>query len=152
MWCYLEKRSNVHLCTFNMNRQPMQKALMANILALTEAKDCPINGFILVDSRTPANEVGCQTAAWKRCFEGKEVYIKILPGLPLDATPLQRVTANNRVGGSTLIFLPREGICVRDVTYDPPNLGILTCVTIGVGKTQSIMWIGAYVPCCKGLA
>jgi hypothetical protein len=146
MWCFLEKRGNVYLCTFSVNGHPMRKALMANIFALTEAKDCPIYGFILVDSRTPANEVGYQTAAWKQCFEGKEVYIKILPGRPLDATPLQRVTERDRVGGSTLIFFPRKGICVSDGTYNLANLGILTCVPIGVGRTHSIMW----VPCCKG--
>jgi hypothetical protein len=35
---------------------------------------------------------------------------------------------------------------VRTITYDPANLGILTCVTIGIGPTDSVLWIAAYIP------
>jgi hypothetical protein len=47
------------------------------------------------------------------------------------------------VGGSTLFLFPRPDVRVREVTYDPANLGILTCVTIG-------QRIAVYIPYKEG--
>jgi hypothetical protein len=60
------------------------------------------------------------------------------------------INGRSLVGGSTLLFFPRPGLRVRDVTYDPANLGILTGVTIGIGPTDSVLWIAAYIPCKGG--
>jgi hypothetical protein len=35
---------------------------------------------------------------------------------------------------------------VRTVTYDPALLDILTCVTIGIGPTDLVLWIAVYIP------
>jgi hypothetical protein len=37
-------------------------------------------------------------------------------------------------------------VIVRNVTYDPAELGILNCVTIGLGPTYSVLWIAACIP------
>jgi hypothetical protein len=63
MWCYLTKRGNLHLCTFNVNGHPMAKELQQHILGLSMVPDCPIDGFILVDTRTHAKQVGHQISS-----------------------------------------------------------------------------------------
>ena len=146
MWCYIQKRGNLHLCTINVNGMPMRLELQQEILQMVNGKDCPIDGIILIDTRTSEAQLGFQTRAWQKVFEGKELYIRVLAGKALEDIPSHLVRACNLVGGSTLLFFPRPGLRVREVTYDPAKLGILTCVTIGIGPTDSILWLGVYVP------
>jgi hypothetical protein len=108
---------------------------------------CPIDGFVLIDTRTPEEQVGFQTREWQAVFGEKELVIRVLPGKHKDEGGRKpKINGRSLVGGSTLLFFPRPGLRVRDVTYDPANLGILTCVTIGIGPTDSVLWIAAYNP------
>jgi hypothetical protein len=147
MWCYLQRRGNLHLCTINVNGKPVGKELQQQILSLSQLRDCSIDGFILVDTRTAVKQVPFQTASWRKVFATTEIVIKILPATPMVGTDPDKARHWEMVGGSTILFLPRPGICIRgEPSYDPAKLGVYTCVTIGVGPTDSVLWIGAYVP------
>jgi hypothetical protein len=68
MWCYLRRKENLHLCTINVNGKPVGKELQQQILSLSQLRDCPIDGFILVDTRTAVKQVPFQTASWRKVF------------------------------------------------------------------------------------
>jgi hypothetical protein len=57
MWCYLQRRGNLYLCTINVNGKPVRKELQQQILSLSKLRDCPIDGFILVDTRTAVKQI-----------------------------------------------------------------------------------------------
>jgi hypothetical protein len=147
MWCYLQRKENLHLCTINVNGKPVGKELQQQILSLSQLRDCPIDGFILVDTHTAVKQISFQTASWRKVFATTEIVIKILPATPMVGTGPDKARHWEMVGGSTILFLPRPGICIRgEPSYDPGKLGVYTCVTIGVGPTDSVLWIGAYIP------
>jgi hypothetical protein len=147
MWCYLQKKENLHLYTINVNGKPVGKELQQQILSLSQLRDCPIDGFILVDTRTAVKQIPFQTASWRKVFATTEIVIKILPATPMVGTDPEKARHWKMVGGSTILFLPRPGICIRgEPSYEPAKLGVYTCVTIGVGPTDSVLWIGAYIP------
>jgi hypothetical protein len=149
MWCHLTKRGNLNLCTINVNGKPMGWELQRLLLQLSNGSDCPIDGFVLIDTRTPEEQVGFQTREWQAVFGEKELVIRVLSGKHKDEGE-RKINGQSLVGGSTLLFFPRPGLRVRDVTYDPANLGILTCVIISIGPTDSVLWIAAYIPCKGG--
>jgi hypothetical protein len=147
MWCYIEKKGNLNLCTIDVNSNPMGSLLQVQLNELVTEKDCPIDGIVLVDTRTPEDQVGFQSRAWQTAFGDKKIFIRILVGQSnCDRQGGKKVHGRSLVGGSTLLFFPRPDLRVLTITYDPANLGILTCVTIGIGPTDSILWIAAYIP------
>jgi hypothetical protein len=109
------------------------------------APNCPIDGFILMDTRTPAKQVEHQIASWRNVFS-TELFIRVLSAKLMMGTDPEPAWYSKLVGGSTLLFLPKPWLCVRKVTYDPADLGILTFITLGVGPTDSLLSIGAYTP------
>jgi hypothetical protein len=54
MWCHLTKRGNLNLCIINVNGKPMGWELQRLLLQLSNGSDCPIDGFVLIDTRTRA--------------------------------------------------------------------------------------------------
>jgi hypothetical protein len=124
----------------------MAKELQQQFLGLSIAPDCPIDGFILVEMRTPAKQVGHQISSLRNVFASTELFIRVLPAKPMVGTDPETAQYSKLVGGSTLLFLLKPGLCVRNVTYDPVDLGIRAYVTIGVGPTDSLLWIGVYTP------
>jgi hypothetical protein len=140
MWCYLQQRGNLYLCTINVNGKPVGKELQQQILRLSQLSDCPIDDFILVDTRTAVKQMPFQMSSWRKVFATTEIVIKILPAMPMVGTDPDKARHWKMVGGSTLIFLPRPGIYIRgEPTYDPAKLGIYMCVAIGVGPTKSVL-------------
>jgi hypothetical protein len=63
MWCYLKKKGNLNLCTINVNGNPMGRLFQVLLNELVTGKDCPIDGIVLVDTRTPEDQVGFQSRA-----------------------------------------------------------------------------------------
>jgi hypothetical protein len=51
MWCYLQKKGNLNLCTINVNGRHMLEALHLQLLQLIKGNDCPIDGIVLIDTR-----------------------------------------------------------------------------------------------------
>jgi hypothetical protein len=96
------------------------------LLQLATRTDCPIDGFVLIDTRTPEEQVGFQTREWQAVFGEKELVIRVLSGKHSEGGRKAKINGRSLVGGSTLLFFPRPGLRVRDVTYDPANLEILT--------------------------
>jgi hypothetical protein len=93
------------------------------------------------------NPATMQSRAWQTVFGDKEIFIRILAGQSnCDIQGGKKVHGRSLVGGLTLLLFPRPDLRVRTITYDPANLGILTCVTIGIGPTDSVLWIAAYIP------
>jgi hypothetical protein len=80
MWCYLTKKGNLNLCTINVNGKPMGWELQRLLLQLANEADCPIDGFVLIDTRTPEDQVGFQTREWQAVFGEKELVIRVLSG------------------------------------------------------------------------
>jgi hypothetical protein len=80
MWCYLTKTGNLNLCTINVNGKPMGWELQRLLLQLSNGSDCPIDGFVLIDTRTPEEQVGFQTREWQAVFGEKELVIRVLSG------------------------------------------------------------------------
>jgi hypothetical protein len=122
---------------------PLQQLLKE----LETGNDCPIDGIVLIDTRPPEDQVGYQTWAWQTAFGDQETFIRILASQSnCDRMLEKKIHGRSLVGGSTLLFFPRPDLRVRTVNYDPTLLGILTCVIIGIGPTDSVLWIAAYIP------
>jgi hypothetical protein len=147
MWCYLQKKGNLNLCTINVNGNTMGLLLQEPLKKLGTRKDCLIDGIVLVDTRTPEDQVRYQSRAWQAAFWDQETFSRILAGQSnCDRKLEKKVHGRIVVSGSTLLFFPRPDLRVRTITYDPANLGILTCVTIWIGQTDSVLWIAVYTP------
>jgi hypothetical protein len=122
MWCHLTKKGNLNLCTINVNEKPMGWELQGLLLQLSAGSDCPIDGFVLIDTRTPEEQVGFQTREWQAFFGDKELVIRVLSGKHKDEGRRKpKINGQSLVGGSTLLFFPRPGLRVRTLPMTRPT-------------------------------
>ena len=150
-WLWLEtpKKAPAHnlglLCLNQDGRWRNINGLTKMICYLADHGAKSIDGVILNDTGVPHSKVTLLTAQYKKAFKGRNFYVEVLPAQP----PCGREGSEDPVdfvGGATVIVFCKPGLEVVDVHQDPGQFGILTKVTLRVGRQHTIQWLGAYVP------
>lgn len=135
----------LNLLVFNSDGNHSNPSLISSMVSRQACEK--LHGLLMTDTRTPPSQVAHVKRAWELAFRDLNVIVEVLPGRPpADHTDLDDCSRNELVGGSTVCIFPTKYVTLRHVGYDPGRFGIVTRVTLGLGKTDSTVWMGVYVP------
>jgi hypothetical protein len=143
-------KRNVGLVLYNVNGKAECEKVRNEVFKIVEGPVRP-HGVILVDPRVASSRVAEVEAFWKARFQGRNVIVTILASVPPDGCSVEKaMKRSSLVGGSILLFFPTPGVKLISTEYDPSGLGIVTRVTIGIGRFKRLQWLGVYVPSGSG--
>ena len=143
---HIKDGANLFLMTSNANGKARSLDYMDVLVSYFKGPRKP-HGIICTDTGIRREEATLHKKELEDRLAGMGVIVRVLPAKPPIWLEDDRPTHAQLVGGSTLIFVPRPNIKLRSVHYDPGEFGTITKATLTIGKSYTITWIGAYIPC-----
>jgi hypothetical protein len=137
---------NAGFITYNANGKSENEMLRDEVVKMVRGPFKP-NGIMLLDPRPPPSRTDAIKRFWEDSLQGTGVIVRVLAGRPPANCPAHTAEASyNLVGGSIMLFFPSPGVKFKSIHYDPGKFGIVNRVTIGIGPTKRLQWLGVYVP------